>query len=269
MRGYRTIKYILFVCCYIFWVASAVLIAVGIYAKIAKEKDAVDTLMTDPALLLIAVGSLMSTITLFGCCGALRNSTLPLQLFSGILLLIFLLQITAGVLGFLYSDLVLERTETLMRKAIVQYREDLDLENLIDFIQKKFQCCGVHSYTNWHANVYFRCEESNPSLEACGVPFSCCRRNKNETVFNTMCGYETQSMEEMEAVQDIFIIGCLDKIVRWGKNNLLLAGGITVGLLCLEVCMICLASVQLCRIKKTMKKKKLLHLRNSWRKMTR
>lgn len=56
-----------------------------------------------------------------------------------------------------------------------------------------------------------------------------------QTVFNTMCGYETQSMEESEALEDIFIIGCLDKIVRWGKNNLLLVGGITVGLLCLEV----------------------------------
>lgn len=56
-----------------------------------------------------------------------------------------------------------------------------------------------------------------------------------QTVFNTMCGYETQSMEETEAVEDIFIIGCLDKIARWGKNNLLLVGAITVGLLCLEV----------------------------------
>ncbi|KAG5276477.1 hypothetical protein AALO_G00132500 [Alosa alosa] len=269
MRGYQAIKYILFFCCYIFWVASAVLIAVGIYAKIAKEKDAVDTLMTDPALLLIVVGSLMLSITFFGCCGALRNATVPLKLFSGILLVIFLIQITAGVLGFLYSDLVLERTEQLMRKAIVRYREDLDLENLIDFIQKKFQCCGVHSYTDWHANVYFQCEESNPSLEACGVPFSCCRRNSNETVFNTMCGYKTQSMKEMKAVHDIFIIGCLDKIVRWGKNNLFLAGGITVGLLCLELCMICLASVLLSCIRKTLKKKKLLNLRNSWRQMTR
>lgn len=31
----------------------------------------------------------------------------------------------------------MERTEKLMMKAIVQYREDQDLENAIDFIQKK------------------------------------------------------------------------------------------------------------------------------------
>lgn len=34
-------------------------------------------------------------------------------------------------------DQVMERTETLMMKAIVRYREDQDLENAIDFIQKK------------------------------------------------------------------------------------------------------------------------------------
>ncbi|KAL2090164.1 hypothetical protein ACEWY4_014852 [Coilia grayii] len=265
MRGYRGIKYTLFVCCYIFWVASAVLIAVGIYAKIAKEKDAVDTLTADPALLLIVVGSLMLTITFFGCFGALRNASALLKLFSGILLAIFLLQITAGVLGFLYSDLVLERTERLMKKAIVRYRDDLDLENVIDFIQKKFQCCGVQSYKDWHHNVYFQCEETNPSLEACGVPFSCCKRNKTETVFNTMCGYKTQNIEEAKAKEDVFIIGCLDNIVHWGKKNLWLVGGMTIGLLCLELCMVCLASAQLSRIKKINKKQELLSLRNSYR----
>ena len=32
---------------------------------------------------------------------------------------------------------VLDRTEQLMRKGVVRYREDMDLENLIDFVQKK------------------------------------------------------------------------------------------------------------------------------------
>lgn len=32
---------------------------------------------------------------------------------------------------------VMERTELLMMKAVVRYREDQDLENAIDFIQKK------------------------------------------------------------------------------------------------------------------------------------
>ncbi|XP_051231616.1 tetraspanin-33 isoform X1 [Dicentrarchus labrax] len=255
MRGYRTIKYTLFIFCYFFWVVSAVLTAVGIYAKIAKEKDVVDTLTLDPALLLIVVGSVMFLITFLGCFGALRNATCLLKTFLGILATVLLLQIAAGVVGYLFTDMVMERTERLMMKAIVRYREDQDLENAIDFIQKKFQCCGVEGYKDWSQNVYFNCSDTNPSLEACGVPFSCCIHQQNQTVLNTMCGYGMQQLEEKSAVQDVFTVGCLEKIVWWAKNNLLLVAGLTGGLLLLEVCMICLAAAQISRIKRVQRKK--------------
>lgn len=92
-----------------------------------------------------------------------------------------------------------------MMKTVVRYREDRDLENAIDFVQKKvrapgpgrrrrrrrrrayvrarfhgttcrlqFRCCGVEGYKDWSRNVYFECSDANPGLEACGVPFSCC-----------------------------------------------------------------------------------------------
>ncbi|KAG7247554.1 hypothetical protein CRUP_026617 [Coryphaenoides rupestris] len=167
MRGYRTIKYSLFCCCYVFWVSSSVLVAVGVYAKIAKEK-------VDPALILIVIGSVMFFMNVFGCLGALRNATCLLRTFLGILVVILLLQIAVTVLGYLFTERVIQRTEKLMLRAVVRYREDLDLENVIDFIQKKFQCCGVQGYTDWSFNAYFNCSETNPSLEACAVPFSCC-----------------------------------------------------------------------------------------------
>uniref|UniRef100_A0A3B5ASC3 Tetraspanin n=1 Tax=Stegastes partitus TaxID=144197 RepID=A0A3B5ASC3_9TELE len=235
-------------------VVSAILIAVGIYAKIAKEKDVVDTLTLDPALLLIIVGSVMFLITFLGCFGAIRNATCLLKTFLAILVIIFLLQIAAGVVGYLFTDMVMERTEKLMMKAIVQYREDQDLENAIDFIQKKFQCCGVESYKDWSHNVYFECSDTNPSLEACGVPFSCCLHLQNQTVLNTMCGYGMQQQEESSASQDVFTIGCLEKIVSWAKNNLLLVAGLTGGLLLLEVCMISLAAAQISWIKKVQRR---------------
>lgn len=50
-----------------------------------------------------------------------------------------------------------------------------------------------------------------------------------------MCGYGMQQLEELSAGQDVFTIGCLEKIVWWAKNNLLLVGGLTAGLLLLEV----------------------------------
>ncbi|KAG7327684.1 hypothetical protein KOW79_009290 [Hemibagrus wyckioides] len=253
MAAYKASKYILYICCYLFWVASCVMIGVGIYAKVAKENDVVDNLATDPALLLISVGSLTFIITFLGCFGALRQSVILLKMFIGILTVILFLQIIAAILGFLFSDMVLWRTELLMKKAIALYREDMDLENAIDFVQKKFLCCGVSYYSDWSQNAYFNCSVNNPSLEACGVPFSCCVRQQNETVFNSMCGYKTQGTEESFIKKRIYINGCLKKIVQWGKQNLLLVGGISIGLLCLEICMISLAAVQLRQIQEMAK----------------
>lgn len=256
MRGYRGVKYTLFICCYIFWVVSALLIAVGIYAKIAKETDVVDTLTLDPALLLIIVGSVTFLITFFGCWGSLRNDTCLLKTFLGILVVVLLLQVAAGVIAYLFTDKVMERTELLMMKAVVRYREDQDLENAIDFIQKKFQCCGVDSYKDWSKNIYFQCSDTNPSLEACGVPFSCCVPETNQTVLNTMCGYGMQELKEFSARDKVFTVGCLEKTIVWAKNHLLLVTGLTAGLLLLEVCLIGLAAAQIAWIKRVEKHQK-------------
>nr|XP_015220734.1 PREDICTED: tetraspanin-33-like isoform X3 [Lepisosteus oculatus] len=218
MKAIDTIRYTLFAFCYLFWVASAVLISVGIYAKTAKEGGVVDSLTADPALILIVIGSLMFIITFFGCFGALRDVTALLYIFTVILAAVLLLQIAAAALGFLFSDM--------------------------------FQCCGVQQYRDWSLNVYFECVDPNPSLERCGVPFSCCVRRRNESVLNTMCGYGVQSLDAESVKEHIYADGCLDKIVTWGKQNLLLIGGLTIGLLGLEIFMITLAAIQIFQLKK-------------------
>jgi len=50
-----------------------------------------------------------------------------------------------------------------------------------------------------------------------------------------MCGYETQKMKKSVASRLIYTTGCLDEIVWWGKQNLLLVGVMTLILLFLEV----------------------------------
>ncbi|MGH0155658.1 UNVERIFIED_CONTAM: hypothetical protein FKN15_029441 [Acipenser sinensis] len=110
---------------------------VAVTGSTGYSEGAVDSLTADPALLLIVVGSLMFIITFFGCFGALRDALNLLNIFAGILVAIIVLQIAAAALGFVFSDLVLTRTEAIMRRGITTYRDDLDLQNLIDFVQKK------------------------------------------------------------------------------------------------------------------------------------
>ncbi|XP_077109223.1 tetraspanin-33-like isoform X4 [Ranitomeya variabilis] len=186
---------------------------------------------------------LMFIITFFGCMGALRDVHLLLKIFAGLLIVVLILQLVAAVLGFIFSGMVLDKASAVMLRAIIYYREDLDLQNFIDYIQKKFECCGVNSYKDWSRNIYFYCRDANPSLERCGVPYSCCIKEKGQTVINTMCGYETQNLMSWQAEERIFIDGCLDKIVSWGRGNLLFLGYIALGLILLEIVVICLAVV--------------------------
>ncbi|NXE84016.1 TSN33 protein, partial [Cochlearius cochlearius] len=141
---------------------------------------AVACLAVDPAILLVVVGVLTFLITFCGCVGSLRENICLLQAFSVCLTVIFLLQLAAGVLGFVFSDKARGKVSEIINGAIVHYRDDLDLQNLIDFGQKEFSCCGGVSYKDWSQNMYFNCTATNPSRERCSVPFSCCLRDADE-----------------------------------------------------------------------------------------
>ncbi|NWU72792.1 TSN33 protein, partial [Pterocles burchelli] len=160
---------------------SMVMVAVGVYARLLKHAEAaMACLAVDPAILLVVVGVLTFLITFCGCVGSLRENICLLQAFSICLTIIFLLQLAAGVLGFIFSDKARGKVSEFINGAIVHYRDDLDLQNLIDFGQKEFSCCGGVSYKDWSQNMYFNCTAANPSRERCSVPFSCCLPDANE-----------------------------------------------------------------------------------------
>uniref|UniRef100_A0A8C5NTC9 Tetraspanin-33 n=1 Tax=Junco hyemalis TaxID=40217 RepID=A0A8C5NTC9_JUNHY len=154
----------------------------------ALLEAAMACLAVDPAILLIVVGVLTFLITFCGCVGSLRENICLLQVFSVCLTIIFLLQLAAGALGFVFSDKAREKVSELINGAIVHYRDDLDLQNLIDFGQKEFSCCGGVSYKDWSQNMYFNCTATNPSRERCSVPFSCCLHEADQVCAGVALG---------------------------------------------------------------------------------
>lgn len=187
-------------------------------------------LTVDPSILLLIVGVLMFLLTFCGCVGSLRENICLLQTFCICLTVIFVLQLVAGILGFVFSDKARYKVTEMFSNAVKHYRDDLDLQNLIDFTQKEFACCGGVSYMEWSENMYFNCTEENPSRERCAVPFSCCLISKDEALINSMCGHGMQKLEMMRASAFINTSGCIDKLVNWIHSNLFLLGGIALGL---------------------------------------
>ena len=69
--------------------------------------------------------------------------------------------------------------------------------NLNPFFQ--LGCCGGDGiHKDWSLNRYFNCSASNPSVERCGVPYSCCRTTPDE-IINTQCGFNVQNSEVLRA----------------------------------------------------------------------
>ncbi|XP_018526479.1 tetraspanin-33 isoform X3 [Lates calcarifer] len=219
------VKYLLFMFNFIFWIISLVMVSIGVYARMMKHAEAaMACLSVDPAMMLLVVGVLMFIITFCGCVGSLRENICLLQ--------------TAR-----------SKVTEMINNAIIHYRDDIDLQNLIDFGQMEFGCCGGVTYTDWSRNMYFNCSKDNPSTERCSVPFSCCIISKEKVVVNTMCGHYMQNFEYLEAGDHIHTNGCIDKLVNWIHSNMFLLGGIALGLAIPQLVGILLSQILINQIK--------------------
>ncbi|XP_038595120.1 tetraspanin-33 [Micropterus salmoides] len=244
------VKYLLFIFNLIFWIISLVMVSIGVYARMMKHAEAaLAFLSVDPAMMLMVIGVLMFILTFCGCVGSLRENICLLQTFCISLTVIFLLQLAAGILGFIFSDKARNKVTEVIDNAIIHYRDDIDLQNLIDYGQREFGCCGGVTYTDWTQNMYFNCKTENPSRERCSVPFSCCIISKDKEVINTMCGQGMQELEFLEAGNHIHTNGCIDILVNLIHSNLFILGGIALGLAIPQLVGILLSQILINQIK--------------------
>ncbi|XP_066448272.1 tetraspanin-33 [Eleutherodactylus coqui] len=251
------VKYLLFFFNTLFWVISMVMVAIGVYARLMKHAEAaMACLAVDPALLLIAVGVLMFLITFCGCIGSLRENICLLQAVGNIPLCSrqgLILVMLCLIVKWRFLLKARGKVSEVIKNAIVHYRDDLDLQNLIDFGQREFNCCGGISYKDWSQNIYFNCTSENRSGERCSVPYSCCLYSEDEAVVNTMCGYGVQTLNYLEAGEFIHTNGCIDKLVNWLHSNLFLLGGVALGLAIPQLVGILLSQVLINQIRDQVK----------------
>ncbi|XP_033609111.1 tetraspanin-5 isoform X6 [Cryptotermes secundus] len=180
-----------------------------------------------------------------GCVGALRENTCLLAAYAIFLAILLLLEMTAGILGFIFKDWIKNQATGGFQAFIIHYREDPDQQNLIDWIQEDWlQCCGIEGPKDWDRNNYFNCSSRDVgSREACGVPFSCCKRKPNEIIKNKQCGYDVRKpgylvdrliFSSQPGERNIFERGCLRAGEEWVEANLVPVAGVAVGVAVLQ-----------------------------------
>ncbi|MFT7806311.1 tetraspanin-5 isoform X1 [Arapaima gigas] len=240
------IKYFIFGFNIIFWLLGVAFLGIGLWAW--SEKGVLSNISSitdlggfDPVWLFLVVGGVMFILGFAGCIGALRENTSLLKFFSVFLGIIFFLELTAGILAFVFKDWIKDQLNFFINNNIRAYRDDIDLQNLIDFTQEYWECCGAFGADDWNLNIYFNCTDSNPSREKCGVPFSCCTKDPAEDVINTQCGYDVRAKAESEQKTFIYVKGCVPQFEKWLQDNLTVVAGIFIGIALLQIFGICLA----------------------------
>ncbi|KRZ95792.1 Tetraspanin-5 [Trichinella sp. T8] len=237
----------------IFLIASIALIVIGCWALTTKELEGTKMISSawdfvfDATIIFIIVGLIAFFLASAGCIGALRENVTYLKCFWMFLLAIVSTLLILSIVGFaMWPHFLHLAKEKLSVKLIQRYFDDPDLQDIIDFMQKKFKCCGLSDkgFHDWSKNMYFNCTPSNADPRRCGVPYSCClpqTRVIDGFLENYYCGFGIQHLTHPEAALKIYTGGCVDEVLSAIRENIITFCSISLGISLIPLLNICLA----------------------------
>ncbi|RWS25080.1 tetraspanin-9-like protein [Leptotrombidium deliense] len=148
-------------------------------------------------------------IAFCGCCGAWFQSKCLLGTFLGFMVIVLLLQIIAGILGFVFRQSIRDTLKEELIDGIKSHynNESNGLVTAWDQVQGSLHCCGVNSYKDWY--------KSNAWPNEDWVPASCCIVNNTISDSDYICGRNLKV--ELPLIKTT---GCYSRIKRWLLDNL-------------------------------------------------
>lgn len=199
------IKYVLFAFNLIFMLTGIILIAVGVaVAAVYTEYEIflVSKFFSIPTFLIV-IGSFVIVISFFGCWGALKENYCLILTFSVLLGIIFILELAAGISGYVLRSDAQSLIKESLTGSMKQYSTNSsnDVTVLWDYVQRTFTCCGVVNYVDW--KPYFK--EQLP-LSCCSLPngvvgnFSCTTNTEDPNRYGLGCLTEFSNYIEAHAV---------------------------------------------------------------------
>uniref|UniRef100_A0A3Q3IUU0 Tetraspanin n=1 Tax=Monopterus albus TaxID=43700 RepID=A0A3Q3IUU0_MONAL len=150
MTGLQCVKYLVFVFNFLFWLAGSGVLAVGLWLRFDSRTSGLMDVQDSPSVfvtgvyILIAAGALMMIVGFLGCCGAIKESPCMLGLFFVCLLLIFAVEVAAGIWGFANRDRVVEEFTEFYKQTFSNYKSTGQeaLKEALRIIHFGLNCCG-------------------------------------------------------------------------------------------------------------------------------
>ncbi|XP_028915254.1 CD151 antigen isoform X1 [Ornithorhynchus anatinus] len=224
--GAVCLKYLLFVfnCC--FWLAGLGVMAVGIWI-VALKSDYISLLAsnfyTATAYLLVVAGAVVMVTGILGCCATFKERRNLLRLYFILLLIIFLLEILAGILAYVSHQQMNEELKSGLKSTMTEkYRQPgaAGVTSAVDKLQQEFKCCGSNSSEDWKDSLWIKSGDANNRK----FPDSCCK-----TIVDG-CG-------QRDHASNIYKVegGCITKLEIFIREHLKIIGAVGIGVACVQI----------------------------------
>ncbi|KAI4829912.1 CD151 antigen-like isoform X1 [Pseudochaenichthys georgianus] len=224
--GTICLKYLLFAFNFLFWLAGGVVMGVGVWTLLEKS-DYISLLSSKTyaasAYILVLAGAIVMVTGVLGCCATFKEQRRLLRVYFVLLLCIFLLEILAGVLAYIYYQQLNQELKQNLRETMTQKYQQSTHEHItsaVDKLQEEFKCCGSNSSSDWAESVWIRSREAEGRV----VPDSCCKS------LTTFCG-------RRDHPSNIYKVegGCISKLEKFILDHLKIIGAVGVGIACVQV----------------------------------
>ncbi|XP_062405090.1 CD151 antigen-like [Sardina pilchardus] len=224
--GTICLKYLLFTFNFLFWLAGGAVMAVGIWT-VAEKSDYISLLSSRiyavSAYILIVAGIIVMITGVLGCCATFKEQKGLLRMYFVLLLFIFLLEVLAGVLAYVYyQQLNVELKENLRETMVQKYKQknEKHITDAVNKLQQEFKCCGSNSSSDWSASEWIRSDDAKGRL----VPDSCCKT-------------ETDGCGRRDHPSNIYKVegGCITKLENFILDHLKIIGAVGVGIACVQI----------------------------------
>ncbi|XP_047436386.1 tetraspanin-18-like [Mugil cephalus] len=174
-------KYLMFIFNFFIFLGGSFLLGLGVWVLVDplgfREVVAVNPLLFTGVYVILALGGLLFLLGFLGCCGAIRENRCLLLLFFMLILFIFLAELSAAILAFLFREHLTR--DYFSRELKHHYQEHNNTTTQPDVftstwnaIMTTFLCCGVSGPEDFDESL-FRLLSPNKM-----VPEACCQRNR-------------------------------------------------------------------------------------------
>ncbi|KAG9510303.1 Tetraspanin-11, partial [Fragariocoptes setiger] len=206
-------------------IGGLIVFAIGVWTLTDRsfmERLLGTNLYVASAAILIVTGSIVAIISFLGTFGAYKEIKCMLLTYFIILVMIFIVMVTAGILGYVFRLEVDDRMQQEMFQSMRLYGTDTQVTEAWDAVQMHFECCGItvkpaKGYELWQKeNTRFK------NISGPLVPESCCRSREDDPIRRSCLGRQPRK-------EDTYYEGCYERMKEFVKSHALLVGGLAIG----------------------------------------